>query len=223
MVWRPLSSIWLAAGLVCSAVPACESGSSEGARLASDGGMADVSATTGTDGGTEAAPESSADSGFDGGPEAMSDTSEVGTEYGPGCKDGGTTQCGAPTLCGPVVQTLEIVGMPPAALGGSLVPGSYVLTSANVYRQDAGGTTPTFQFTYSFAGAQFAEASYENGFQQSPISGSYQTTDTTLTRTLTCPTSVTTMDQYTATTSSLTIYQSPNGSDETYELISTRQ
>jgi hypothetical protein len=116
-----------------------------------------------------------------------------------------------------------MVGTAPAPTGGSIVAGLYLLTSATVYRPSSGGATPTFQIAYSFTNTDFAEASYEDGFEQSPIAGSYVAAGTTLTRNITCQTTATTVDQYSATSSTLTVYRSPTGTSDTYELVGTRQ
>ncbi len=134
----------------------------------------------------------------------------------------GIQQCNAPTVCGPPVLAKEIVGAAPAALGGSVFPGIYFLTALNVYRSQAGGATPSYQVTFDLGTTTFTEASYQGGAQQSPTAGTYSTSGTTLTRTITCPAGTgTETSPYTSTSSTLILYRTlPDG---TYELTFSRQ
>lgn len=216
---------WLVAAVGCAGVSACSAGSA-GGPAAADGGATEDAHPADAPGGTDTSMQSfpdgvSQDVVFEGAD--AGDAHDITVESGPGCKDGGAMQCAAPAICGPVVQTVEVVQSPPPPLGGTLIPGLYVLTSATVYRASAGGATPTFQIAYSFTSSQFAEASYEDGFEQSPIAGSYETAGAILTRNITCQTSSTATDGYTATSTTLIVYRAPSGTNDTYELVATLQ
>ncbi len=147
-------------------------------------------------------------------------TSDVAT--GQGCTDAAVQQCGAPTQCGPVVATSVVAGNPPAASGGTIAPGLYLLTGVNLYGNAGAAWSASFQLGASFGGATFAEYSYADGMQQSSILGSYAVAGSTLSREVSCPTTVAYVNPYTATTSGLIIYRSI-GDAGTYELVTTKQ
>ncbi len=136
----------------------------------------------------------------------VDDATSDGTAH-PGCRDGGATQCGAPTACGPVVQPQYAPGQPPSAAGGAVSPGLYFLTSVSVYGGDAGAAPASLQIAIDFTSVDFSESDYEAGYEQSPISGSYSTTGSTIVRNVSCQTSATLTQQFTATTATLVLYR----------------
>jgi hypothetical protein len=86
----------------------------------------------------------------------------------------------------------------------------YVLTSAVSYGSQQGGL-PTYQFTLQIAGSMFYEATYVGGYEQSPISGTFTTSGTTLVRNVTCTISETLQGGYSASATSLTTYRTSGG------------
>ena len=144
-------------------------------------------------------------------------------EGGPGCTVG-TTVCGAPPQCGSVVQSVEILHAAPTPLGGTISPGLYLLTKANIYRSASGGANPTYQIARLFSSTMFATRIFLDGYASPPVSGTYMTTGPTLTLTITCevslpPTSVT----YTSDGVSLTVYEEVGGNSDILELVHMKQ
>lgn len=230
-----LGRVWTLLLLGCSTGPAA-GGAYSDARPAVDAvagvdgemsdGTSDGAPGTGMpDASADGAPDV-ADGGSEGTPEG-SFVRDAETESARGCIDGGPTQCGAPTACGPVVQTTEVVGTSPTPSGGTLAPGLYFLTRASIYRGQSGGPTPTLQVAEIYASGEFAESSYDDGVEQSPISGTYSTSGTTISTSITCPTAVSQVDVYTATPTTFTRYRvlpvGDGGSSEVYELVETKQ
>jgi hypothetical protein len=109
-----------------------------------------------------------------------------------------------------VVQTTEVLGAAPTALGGSIASGLYYLADVTLYRSKA-GPADTYQSTLQIGASNFAERAYEHGLAESPISGTYAINGTTLQRNITCPVTNADVDQFTATATTLTIYLASTG------------
>ncbi len=159
-----------------------------------------------------AAPSADATEDVVGPSDAASDAScsVVEVDSGPGCPSAFGPQCGVPTQCGPVVESTEVLATQPPALGGTVASGLYYLTAVTFYRSQS-GPEDSYQISLQINGADFAERSYEHGFEGSPLAGSYTANGTTLQRNITCPITTTDVDQYTATSTTLTIYLTTTG------------
>lgn len=139
-----------------------------------------------------------------------------------GCQDGGTSQCGAPTACGPVVMITQSMASPPMQMGGSITPGTYVLTAATEYgSQSFYGTT--WQFTLGLTATDFALMRYIQGQQVPAAAGTYTTSTSSFNESQTCPSTGTAMLQYSATSTTFTLAYVPMG--QTYTIVQqyTRQ
>jgi hypothetical protein len=205
----------VAASCTLGLLSAC--GSSGGQPSSADGGKTPTDASTLGDAAPPADAASAADvvsadapgdassgdaaSVTDGGPCAV--TTDAG--MGPGCPNGSGNQCGTPQQCGTVVQATEVIGPPPAPQGGTIAQGLYYLTTVTNYRGQP-GYNDTYQFALQVTGATFAEKTYQHGDEESPISGTFSVSATTLTRNLTCPITSTDVNPYTATATTLTIF-----------------
>jgi len=124
----------------------------------------------------------------------------------------------------PAVTLVAIADSPPAALGGTLVDGTYWLTGFNVFT-GPGGTTDLSTFTanatFVLSGTTMQQVLSSNGGAEKRYTSTVSTSGTTLYATDTCPEPVTEQDPYTATPTKLTIYlDDPNG---TFEQIYTKQ
>jgi len=202
------------------AITACGGGAGQSTQP--DGGKAATDASTPDDavaaadgpGVRDTAIEDAAeDAGAEGGTDVADAACAVTTDaaVGPGCPTGSLDQCGTPQQCGPVVQAMEVIGAPPTAQGGAIARGLYFLTGVVNYRSQP-GYNDTYQFALQITGSSFAEKTYQHGEEESPISGTFATSGTTLTRNLTCPTTGADVNPYTATATSLTIFHDDGSS-----------
>ena len=145
--------------------------------------------------------------------DAFSDSSDASCRdidaAGPGCPSGNDL-CNAPTQCGPLVQSHEMIQAPPTALGGSIMPGLYLLSDVTIYRSQP-SRTDTFQFALEVTASTFAQRAYQGGYEDSPMSGTYTTSGTTLHRHVTCSFMYDYTDEYSATATTLTIYRTITG------------
>ncbi len=197
---------------------------------ARDGGGAMADAPVG-----DVAPEEagSSEGGIDAvaaeaGDAAVGEGVDAGNEAsttGPGCPAVQYVQtCGVPAQCGPVVQVKELVQSPPTGQGGTILPGLYFATAFIVYRNQAGGPLGTFQETMNLSGNSFSVNAYFDGFEDTPTSGTYVASGTMITRTPACPAGLSAFsDSYTATATSLTLYEPGETAGETDEIVLTKQ
>ncbi|HEY8073756.1 MAG TPA: hypothetical protein VIF62_06600 [Labilithrix sp.] len=175
---------WLA-GISAVVIAACSSSSSNGG--SSSGGV--------DAGGDDAATDA-------GGDDATPGDGSGGMDAGP---------CGIGANLGAKIDVQQTATDPPAAMGGTIADGTYVLTSATLYT-GAGGATGslglTLAQTWHFSGTAYAHVSFD---QMSMLdvhqSGTYASVSAiSLHLIQTCPDSDFGSEEYTATPTGVTFY-----------------
>lgn len=138
-----------------------------------------------------------------------------------GCMPDASATCVAQVACGPVVQTNEVLSSAPMAVGGPSPLGLYFLTKATLYHSAPNGPLPTFQYTRRFSQSQFTALSWANGVEETPASGTFSASGTTMTFSITCPTTVQRALPYSSDATTLTLYETQ--ASDVYEFVYTKQ
>jgi hypothetical protein len=196
-------------------------GSDSGADVSADVGIdvtadvaVEVSADVGVDVSADVSVDVSADVGFDVSADAGADV-----DAGVSCF-GATGACNNLVLCGMQTAELYSAGAPAPPTGGAITPGVYVLTSYIAYDEtgDAGGVwrNETLQIAALASDEGGAGVSYSfNRLFETDLAGPFGNSGAldvegpALTFEQTCQVSSVTKTTYTATPTSLTIYETP--------------
>jgi hypothetical protein len=187
-------------------------GGSGGGGTAGNGGASGAAGTTGTAGTTGAAGTTGG--GGSGGSVAC------GTNPGPGSGDG----CNTTTLAGPCVTTQLSSATAPTPAGGTIVAGTYNLTSSTFYGSaDAGNqqqdVRKTLMVSLVTAVAFTLDQVDQSGDRTDRAHGTVVISGTTVTFTPTCPPPGDGGDKggsasFTATSTTFTLIQAKNGSTQ---------
>jgi Lipocalin-like domain len=158
--------------------------------------------------------------------DAGSDVSSSGP-----CDKGAGNLCDAGSSCATtvnaacVVTTVEGKGTAPAFTGGAIADGTYALTAATAYGPSNGTVGQKQRITWVFAGTSFTLVQdSDTSCNSAPTgSGTFATSGTQLTLTLTCPASDSPTFDYTATGDTLS-YSGTDGTNGTTVVFTfTRQ
>jgi len=138
----------------------------------------------------------------------------------PGCSVAGQSTGGPPDACaatssggcncltlGPMVNTEVASGSPPPPQGGTVQPGTYVLTSGVLYTGSGGftGPGPAVQITIQISGGIVQQVSSESGGAPQTLTATFNTNGSTFMEADTCPDSATRSGTYTATATTLVL------------------
>jgi hypothetical protein len=109
-------------------------------------------------------------------------------------------------------------------VGGTISPGLYFLTEANIYGGSPGSPPETIQITMNLdSTGNYWVNSYDYGQQSTPSSGTFTAASEMFTRTPSCPAvSAPYSHGYTATATTLTLIEG-GGSAGVVELVETKQ
>ncbi len=140
--------------------------------------------------------------GIDAGTDAGSIV-DAGTDAGPTVDTAGLCNS-LPVPAG--VREMMQPGSIPAAAGGTIVPGHYVLTAWNVYAPDS--ALPATRVTAVRFNSDSTFVSYDGGMR---FGGTWSTSGTQLTLNVTCPGTVMASFGYTATATTLTLFDTNGG------------
>ncbi len=120
--------------------------------------------------------------------------------------------CGFGANVGSDVDVQQMASTAPTPTGGTIADGTYVLTSGTLYTGAGGATGPlglTLKQTWHFAGTAYSHVSYDNSsMTETRQGGTYMVIAGTFDLHLlqSCPDADVQADQYTATTTTLTLY-----------------
>jgi hypothetical protein len=222
MRWLEPMMVWaLTTGVAASFVQGC-GGSSGGVpngpldASTRDGATADATSDSSTAPDTSAPSDATADTTADTG--SIDATSDTTTDAG--SADAGDAEvCNTVTNSAPaILSTVSDAAAPPAATGGTIASGTYFLTSATAFGPTAAGCggisvrgTTIVAATNTTSGALDGIITYTLGplAQTMTVHANYTTSGTSLSLVATCPTNDggTEVTQYSATTTTITVYQ----------------
>ncbi len=134
------------------------------------------------------------------------------------CDHGG---CNGLANDAPAVDSTAKSGTAPTPQGGTVVDGTYFLTTLNEYGS-GGPTALGRRSTMVIQGSDMQHVTDEQGIATDRGSNTFTTSATTFTTNATCPTDATATSSYTATATTLTFYFDL-GAGHTSEQINTRQ
>jgi hypothetical protein len=123
-----------------------------------------------------------------------------------------------------VVPVVPRTQAAPTPAGGTITPGLYFLTAVNWYTSalpdaNAGTIQETLLLTSTAVGVR----AFSDGNFIPPVGGTYATSGTNVTWMYSCPSVSQQTQAYSATPTTFTIYEQPNGTSDIYEFISTKQ
>lgn len=114
----------------------------------------------------------------------------------------GSSTCNAITNVAPIVGKTTHAGPPPAMTGGTVMDGTYVLTAMDKYNGTTGSNT--HQETWIFSAGQVQIVAVDSSMSgEIRAAGTYATVGNGMTLNLTCPTSTSVMNPYTASATQL--------------------
>jgi hypothetical protein len=122
------------------------------------------------------------------------------------CGDGIALECDAPPECGEKILGTVVPGAPPAASGGAIQDGVYLLEKLEIYGASASFEPASFQITRRFERGVLSVVVY-SGDAPDASSGAYTTTGNSLTFDQSCPSASPTTFEYTAGDASLTLIE----------------
>jgi hypothetical protein len=138
---------------------------------------------------------------------------DAGDQVSDGATDGGgrdSGSCNALVNAGAPVSATLVAAAPPAAGGGTVADGTYVLVKYQVYTGPGGQSGPTgssLASTLALAGGTYQAVSLTSGSTgEIRVNGAYATNGTKYTATTTCPGGAPTVVDYTADPTTLTQY-----------------
>jgi hypothetical protein len=135
---------------------------------------------------------------------------------GAGCRSGNSALpiCNTLVIDGPIVSATAMAAAAPPAVGGTVVQGTYQLSTITFYTGPTGSTTaPNIQIAaiFEITGNVIQQAGYVNT-QESRFTSTFTTSGTTLSFVDICPYSSAGMSSYSATPTSLSLYATTSNS-----------
>jgi hypothetical protein len=140
----------------------------------------------------------------------------------------GPTECNAIAPPSNMVAVTRVASPPPTAMGGTIMPGHYVVTSLTDYTGSGGASGPTGQTAQIESdndGTHFwhiQKVTDSNGSSEARFAGTFALNGTMLEAQHTCPDTTLDMFGYTSTPTSFTLLQLMPG-PHTLEFVFTKQ
>lgn len=138
-------------------------------------------------------------------PETGASDTSTGTDTSTAADTGGA--CNAVVNGASVVGETAGVGAKPAPAGGTVADGTYYLTKHDVF-PPGNPDNNTRKRTWVFAGNTFRTHDNDTGQTEKQLTGTYTTSGTNITFTVTCPMSATVTIPYTATATTYDTFSS---------------
>jgi len=181
------------------------------------------SSSSSNDGGDSGAPaDASADASGDASTDASS--TDAGADGAPA---DGAQACNALANIAPMVAISYVASAPPAAQGGTIADGTYTMTAATIYTGVGGPSGPAGdgQVTIQITGSTIQVVT--SGAAPNHLTTTLMTSNTSFTRTDTCPDTMMQSGSYTATPTTFTVILPagtfPDGGAKTLVEVFTKQ